>query len=244
MRSIMTGLVALILCLTLSGTVTAQNPLNKMLDAIKKQGSSQGGETSGSNVTQGLKEALRVGTDKAVARTGRTDGYFGNALIKILLPKKFRSIEKGLRIAGQGPAVDEFILSMNRAAEKAAPRAKSIFVDAITSMTFADAQKIFQGGDTAATDFFKDKTSKQLYSSFRPVVDKSMNQVGTVQKYNAMVGQVGSLPFVKSQSLDVGGYVTNKALDGLFAMVAQEERQIRQNPAARVTPLLQQVFGR
>jgi len=199
---------------------------------------------SDTQVADGLKEALRTGTDHAVARTGKTDGYFGNPLIKILLPDKLQALEKGLRLVGYGPQVDEFILSMNRAAEKAAPAAKRIFLDAITSMTFEDARQLLNGGDTATTDFFKRKTSVHLYDAFRPIVDNSMNQVGTVQKYNDMLAGVQQVPFVKKETLDVGDYVTNKALDGLFLIVAEEERSIRKNPAARVTTLLKEVFGR
>jgi hypothetical protein len=146
-------------------------------------------------------------------------------------------------MAGFGVQVDEFVTSMNRAAEQTTPAAKSIFVDAITSMTIDDAKNLLNGGDTAATDFFKAKTSDKLYEAFRPVVDNSMNQVGTVQRYNTLVGQAKSLPFVKTQSLDVGDYVTNKSLDGLFLMVGEEEKKIRTNPAARVTDLLKNVFG-
>jgi hypothetical protein len=110
-------------------------------------------------------------------------------------------------------------------------------------MSFADANQILQGGDTAATDFFKERTSQDLYSSFRPIVDRNLDKVGTVQKYNSLTEQAKKIPFMKSQNLDVGDYVTNQALDGLFRVVAEEEKGIRTNPAARVTPLLQQVFG-
>jgi hypothetical protein len=127
--------------------------------------------------------------DHAVLRTGKQDGYFGNQLIKILLPDSLQTVEPGLRLAGFGPQVDEFVLSMNRAAEKAAPKAKEIFVGAITSMTIDDATKILNGGDTSATDFFKRKTSTSLYKEFRPIIDNTMNQVGTVQKYNKGVGR-------------------------------------------------------
>ena len=133
---------------------------------------------------------------------------------------------------------------MNRAAEKAAPEAKRIFLEAITSMTFEDARKLLNGGDSAATDFFKQKTSASLYKAFRPIVDNSMHQVGTVQKYNDMLAGMQQVPFVKKETLDVGDYVTNKALDGLFLIVAEEERSIRKNPAARVTNLLKEVFSR
>lgn len=228
----------------LSSLAEAQTSLDKMFNTLKDvTGKSAGSSPGAANVTEGLKEALRVGTDKAVSRTGKTDGFFSNPLIKIVTPEQFQSIEKGLRLAGYGSTVDEFVLSMNRAAEAAAPQAKQIFVNAITSMSFADANQILQGGDTAATDFFKEKTSQDLYSAFRPVVDSNLDKLGTVQKYNNLVGQAKRMPFMKSQNLDVGNYVTNKALDGLFRMVAEEEKSIRTNPAARVTPLLKQVFG-
>ncbi len=242
MSSTRAVIVGCILCVVLASLTEAQN-LQKMLDSLKETTGSKTESDSGSAVVQGLKEALRVGTEKAVLRTGTTDGYFGNARIKIGMPAKFQSAEKGLRLAGFGSQVDAFVLSMNRAAEQAAPQAQKIFLQAITSMSFADARKLLNGGDTAATDFFQAKTREELYASFRPVVDNSLNQVGTVQKYNAMVNKLENIPFMKSQTLDVGDYVTGKALDGLFVVVAEEERSIRQNPAARVTPLLKQVFG-
>jgi hypothetical protein len=243
MSGIKVAIVGLIACAALGSTAMAQTSLDKAFKSLKDIGGKTTTDASGSQVVQGLKEALRLGTDQAVTTTSQTDGFFGNPLIKIAMPEKLQSVEKGLRLAGYGSKVDEFILSMNRAAEAAAPQAKKIFINAITSMSFADANQILRGGDTAATDFFKTKTSDELYQSFRPVVDNTVNQVGTVQTYNALVGQVDKLPFVKGQSLDVGDYVTDKALDGLFLMVAKEEQNIRQNPAARVTPLLQKVFG-
>ncbi len=245
MRYVKLSLALLLLSSLFSHVAEAQLP--KALDVLKKLGDQSTGSTSsasGADITQGLKEALRIGTENAVASTGRPDGFLGNPLIKILMPKKFQTVEKGLRIAGFGGQVDEFITSMNRAAEQATPKAKSIFVNAITSMTIDDAKQLLNGGDTAATDFFKAKTSDKLYSAFRPVVDNSMNQVGTVQRYNALLGQTQKLPLVKTQSLDVGDYVTNKSLDGLFLIVAQEEKKIRTNPAARVTDLLKNVFGK
>ncbi len=194
-------------------------------------------------LASGLKEALQVGTGNAVNSTGRVDGYFGNPAIKILMPEKMRTLEKGLRTVGYGPQVDEFILSMNRAAEKAAPAAKKIFLDAVTQMTFDDVRKIFSGGDTAATDYFKTKTGGDLAKAFRPIVAKATSEVGVTQKYKQLVGQAQSIPFVKTESLDIDQYVVGKALDGLFYQLAQEEKNIRKNPAARVTNLLKEVFG-
>lgn len=197
-----------------------------------------------SKAASGLKEALRIGTDKAVNLTGRTDGYFANQAIKILLPEKLRLAERGLRLAGAGPQIDEFVLSMNRAAEKAAPAARGIFKDALLQMTFDDARRILTGGDTAATDYFRAKTSTQLAAAFRPTVESAMAQTGVVSKYNQLTGGLSSLPFSRGQSLNINDYVVGKALDGLFYMLGQEEKKIRTDPAAQVTPLLKEVFGK
>ncbi len=147
-------------------------------------------------------------------------------------------------MVGYGPQVDQFVLSMNRAAEHAAPAAKQIFVDAITSMSFDDAKKILAGGDTAATEFFKTKTTDKLTAAFKPVVDKTMAQTGVVQQYHALIGRFDAIPFAKSQTFDIDGYVTNKALDGLFHVVGEQEKLIRTNPAARTTQLLRDVFAK
>lgn len=202
------------------------------------------GILSDSKIASGLKEALQVGATNAVNLTGKRDGYFGNQVIKILMPKSLRPFERGLRAMGYGPKVDDFILSMNRSAEAAAPAAKKIFIDAILSMSFDDARKILSGGDTAATDYFKSKTTEQLTIAFRPVVEKTMDQNNVTQQYKQLVGQAQSIPFIKSPNLDITNYVVSQALNGLFYMLGQEERKIRKDPAAQTTNLLKQVFGR
>jgi hypothetical protein len=199
---------------------------------------------SDSKVASGLKEALRLGADNTVKLTGQRNGYFGNEAIKILMPDNLRTIEKGLRAVGYGPKVDDFVLSMNRAAEAAAPAAKKIFGDAILSMSFDDARKILSGGDTAATDYFKTKTSEQLTTAFRPVVEKTMSENNVTQQFNSLLGQAQSIPFMKSPKLDISQYVVSKALDGLFYTLAQEEKKIRKDPVARTTSLLKEVFGK
>ena len=204
-------------------------------------GSSTG--LSESKLASGLKEALQVGTTNAVRITGKSDGYFGNAAIKILMPSNLRPLERGLRMIGYGPNVDAFILSMNRSAEAAAPAARQIFVDAILAMSFDDARRIFSGGDTAATEYFKDKTTAHLTDVFEPVVKKTMEQNGTARQYNSLVDQYKSIPFAKNQNLDIDHYVVTRALDGLFYELAEQEKQIRKNPAARSTSLLREVFG-
>lgn len=212
-----------------------------------------GGQTKGqptgaglddSTISSGLKDALSVGTRNAVSLVSKTNGYFGNKAIKILLPDKIQKAADLARKAGAQKQVDEFILSMNRAAEKAAPKAVDYFADAIKEMSIEDARKILSGGNTSATQYFKSKTSSKLYNEFKPSVSESMNQVGVTRTYNAMMGKMPSVPFGKQESVDLDHYVTNKALDGLFYMVGQEEQKIRTNPAARTTDLLKKVFSK
>ncbi|HXG52330.1 MAG TPA: DUF4197 domain-containing protein [candidate division Zixibacteria bacterium] len=191
----------------------------------------------------GLREALKIGTENAVLQTGRTDGFFANQAIKILLPAQLRAIETPLRFVGYGPQLDEFVLSMNRAAEKAVPFAKEIFWEAIGEMTFEDARSILQGSDTAATDYFRAKTSKKLYAAFRPTVERAMKETNVVRRYEDLLARYREIPFTESISFDINRYVTEKTIDGLFYVVAQEERKIRTDPAARVTGLLKEVFG-
>ena len=190
-----------------------------------------------------LKEALQVGTENAVSLTGRTDGYFLDQAIKILMPERLRSLESGLRLVGYGPQVDELVLSMNRAAERAAPHAKEIFWDAIGDMTIDDARRILGGGDTAATDYFKGKTTDRLTAAFRPVVERTMGEAGVTRQYKDLIGRAQAVPFLKLDAFDLDRYVVGKALAGLFHVVAEEEKKIRTNPAARVTDLLRDVFG-
>ncbi len=218
-------------------------PAFAQLDRIfKGLGIGQTSDLSDEKIGSGLKEALKIGTENAVGLTGKTDGYFLNQAIKILMPEKLRTLEKGLRAVGYGPQVDEFVLSMNRAAERAAPAAKDIFWNAIGEMTFEDARKILSGNETAATDYFKAKTTDKLTASFRPVVEKTTNEVGVTRQYKELVGKYESIPFVKKETLDIDGYVVTKALDGLFHVVGEEEKKIRTNPEARVTDLLKEVF--
>lgn len=206
---------------------------------------SPGAKTLGDDkIISGLKEALSIGTENTVNLTGNTDGFLKNEAIKILLPEKLQSMDKALRLAGFGSRVDEFVVSMNRAAEQAAPLAKPIFTEAVTNMSFDDARKILNGGNTAATDYFKGKTRDQLATAFKPEVEKTMNQVGVTTQYKQLVGQYTTLPFVKGPAFDVDDYVVGKSLDGLFYTLAQEEQKIRTNPAARVTDLLKEVFGK
>jgi Protein of unknown function (DUF4197) len=195
-------------------------------------------------IGQGLKEALRVGTENAVSLTGSLDGYFMNQAIKILMPERLKSLEQGLRLIGQGDRVDELVLGMNRAAERAAPGARTIFVDAIGEMSIDDAHKILSGPDTAATDYFKGKTTPRLTAAFQPVVERAMGEVGLARQYKDLLAQAQAIPFFKTEDYDLNRYVVGKSLDGLFHVVGDEERKIRTNPTARTTDLLREVFSR
>jgi len=193
-------------------------------------------------VAAGLKEALSVGTRNSVSLVSKADGYFKNPQIRIPLPENVRKIEKVLRSAGMGREVDKFLLSMNRAAEKAAPRALDLFLGAVKEMTIPDAISILRGNDTAATEYLKAKTSDKLYRSFRPEVSAAMDTVGVTLSFKRMMDKARSIPFLKDESVDLDHYVTTKALDGLFLMVSHEEMKIRKDPAARVTDLIRKVF--
>lgn len=204
----------------------------------------QGEGASDSMLISGFKEALSIGTEKAVQMVSKTDGFFGNQAIKILMPDKMKMVADALAKAGMQKQVDDFILSMNRAAEKAAPQAASIFGGAIKDMSFEDASKIFSGGDTSATEFFKGKTSPALFTAFKPVIASSMGEVGTTGLFNGIMSKYNTMPLVPKVTIDIEEYVTNKAMDGLFTMVGQEEKKIRTDPAARTTDLLKSVFGK
>ncbi len=213
----------------------------KEMDTLTRPGAATPG---GVKVGAALKQALQVGTENAVRLTGKTDGYFTNKAIKILMPERLRTVERGLRTAGYGSEVDKLVLSMNRAAERAAPTAKKFFWDAIGEMTIDDAQRILNGTPTAATDYFKGKTSPSLRIAFRPIVEKAMNEVGTVRQYNELLGQAKAIPFLKTEDYELDRYVVGKALDGLYYVVGEEERKIRSDPSARMTDLLKDVFGK
>lgn len=225
------------LVLLLSGPFVAAQ-----LPQIPGFGQSRG--LSESTMASGVKEALAVGTQNAVKQVARPGGYLENQEIRILLPASLRPVEKGLRAVGQGPRIDDFVASMNHAAESAAPEAGKIFADAVRAMTIDDARTLLSGGNTSITDYFKSKTSADLAVAFRPHVEQTMRANGVTQQYQELAGQMPNLPFMKPQGVDITGYVVQKALDGLFVMLGKQEKAIRSNPAARSTTLLRQVFGR
>ncbi len=200
---------------------------------------------SDNDIASGLKEALGRGVKSAVSSLGKQNGFLLNPRVKIPLPKSLQRIERPLRIAGQGKSVDAFVASMNNAAEKAVPVAVDVFVDAIKQMSFDDARKIlFSGQKDAATQFFRRTSEETLRRKFRPIVEEFTEKTGVTQKYKTMIGKAGfAAQLLGSEATDLDGYVTQKALDGLFLLIADEERKIRENPIGRTTALLRKVFG-
>lgn len=197
------------------------------------------------DISRGLREALSVGIKNAVAELGRENGFLENQDVRIPLPNGLKRTESTLRFLGQGKRVDEFVAAMNHAAEKAVPVAVDIFLDSARQMTFNDARNIlFSGQDDAATQFFRRTSEDRLRQKFRPIVEDFTAQVGVTQKYKEMIGRysfVGRM--IGEDASDIDGYVTEKAMDGLFLLVAEEEKKIRRDPIGRTTAILRTVFG-
>jgi hypothetical protein len=234
--------VSLFITLGLLQLTPAYGQFGDFLKSVKKV-IGIGGELSEDKIVEGLKEALQVGTSTAVEIVSKVDGYYENPKIRIPAPGAIQKVEKLLRAAGFGAQLDAFEMSMNRAAEKAAPEAKDIFWDAIKQMSVSDARKILEGRDDEATLYFKDRTYDRLSEIFKPIVHKTMSDVEVTRKFQELDEKVHGMPFVGSLSLDLDQYVADGALEGLCSMLAEEEKKIRQDPAARVTDLLKEVFG-
>lgn len=191
----------------------------------------------------GLKEALSQGASKAVALLGKQDGFLKNPKVKIPMPDGLRQAEKLMRTFGMKKQADELITSMNRAAEAAVPEAKELLVGAVKDMSVEDAKKILTGGDTSGTEYFKGKTSAQLKERFKPIVQKAMDKVGLAKTYEKFASKGAQYGVISKEDADLDNYVTQKALDGLFTMVAEEEKAIRKNPVGAAGDLAKKVFG-
>jgi hypothetical protein len=233
-------LFAIILTLPWSAEAQLDQILKKADESLNQRNTSN---LSNDKIIAGLKQALQVSTGKAVALTGKPDGFLKNEAIKILLPPKLQTVGKGMRMLGMGAEVDELEVGMNRAAEQATPFAKQIFLNAVKKMTFDDARRILTGGDTAATEYFRRTSSGELTAAFSPIVHRSMEHVGVVKQYNHVL-QSAPVGAALAGQFDINKYVVEKTLDGLFLMLGEEEKKIRKNPAAQTTALLREVFGR
>ena len=216
--------------------------LFKKANSIFSKNSSSSGGLSSAEIVSGLKEALSLGAEKSGDKLSVKDGFFKDAAVKILLPKEVQEVESKMRMLGMGKLVDNAILSMNRAAEDASKAAAPIFISAIKQMTVTDALNILRGTDTAATGYLRKTTSIELTSSFKPVIEESLKKVDAT-KYWKDVFTTYNRFSSKPVDTDISSYVTSKALNGIFHYVAQEEINIRKNPAGRVTDVLKKVFG-
>lgn len=222
----------------LSTTTQAQIKLPKILKSATGSGLTQ------DEAGQGIKEALSQGVAKAILNLNKTDGFFGNAIYKVLLPPDAKKIESTLRNMGMGAQVDKAILAINRGAEDAVGTASPIFVNAIKQMTLTDALNILKGPNNAATEYFKEKTKQQLIAAFLPSIKTSLDKTDATKYYGDIVNTYNKLPTTfKKVNPDLPGYVTGRAVDALFDQVSKEEANIRSNPAARATDLLKKVFG-
>ncbi len=201
------------------------------------------GDLSNGDAISGLKDALAQGSAAAIGKLGVTDGFLGNAKVRIPLPDTLQRVEGVMRMMGMQRQADELVTAMNRAAEQAVPEAKALLTGAIKSMTVQDAKGILTGGDTAATEYFRSKTSDQLTQKFLPIVTKATSKVGLAEKYNNLAGQGAQFGLVDAKQAKIENYVTQKALDGLFLMIAEQEKAIRKDPVGAATGMAQKVFG-
>lgn len=221
--------------------------LSQGLDTLKgltnNASESNGSEPSLGEIGQAFKEALSIGTEKVVSRLGTVDGFNNDAAIHIPLPATLVTVKTYLAKVGMSQPVDDLELKLNRAAEAATPKAKALFLEAITDMTFTDLKAIYNGPDDSATNYFQTKMSPQLIKDMQPIVEKSLSEVGAIQAYEQVIGQYKSLPFVPDVKANLQDYVVQKGIEGIFFYVAKEEVLIRNNPEKQTTELLQKVFG-
>jgi len=201
------------------------------------------GVLSQAQIGSGLKEALNNGISNQVSKLTATDGFFKNSLVKILLPEELQKVDSGLRKIGLSSLADQGLLMLNRAAEDAVKTSTPIFVDAVKSITFADAKNILMGNNTAATSYLQGRTNTALYNKFNPVIKNSFGKVGADKIWTNIITKYNSIPFVNKVNPDLTDYVTNQALKGVFTMIAVEEKGIRNNIGMRSSNLLKQVFA-
>ncbi|ALM50220.1 hypothetical protein AMR72_15800 [Flavobacterium psychrophilum] len=223
------------LCLTLSGCAELQQVASQLPQA--------GGILSTADISAGLREALDNGIDKQVRKLTAVDGFYKNQLVKILLPPELQKVDKTLRDIGLSSLADEGLKMMNRAAEDAVKEATPIFVSAVKNITFTDAKNILMGNDEAATSYLRKSTTSQLYAKFNPVIKSSFSKVGADKVWSNIISKYNTVPLVQKVNPDLTDYVTNEALDGVYKMIAVEEKDIRNNLNARTSALLKKVFS-
>lgn len=245
--TLLLGVLSFSLCVSAQTTTKKKKSggLGKILtDVITTTTQTGGGILSNDDIASGLKEALAVGISTGSELASKNDGFFLNPKIKIPLPPDVQKIESTLRSIGLGGEVDKFVLALNRGAENASKAAKPIFISAIKNLTFSDVISIFKGEKNAATNYLRKSTNDALVTAFMPSVDSSLAQTQATAMYSGIATKYNTLPFIpKKINPDLKGYATQKAVDGLFYLVEQEEIKIRENPIARTTEILKKVFG-
>ncbi len=236
---------ATIVCLALSAKaqVNLQNGIQNVTNAVNNAANGNPNLTN-DEVVKGLKEALNVGTKNSTTKASKADGFYKNPGIKIPMPPEAKKMESTLRGVGMNKPVDDFVKSLNRAAEEAAKDAAPIFLNAITSMSIQDGFTILKGQDNAATNYLKDKTTSELKVKFKPIVAKALKKVQVTKYWNPLASRYNKIPMAKPVNPNLEDYVTTKAIEGLFKLLAEEELKIRKDPAARVSDLLKKVFGK
>ncbi|RXG24789.1 DUF4197 domain-containing protein [Leeuwenhoekiella aequorea] len=230
----MKKLIAVIAVLFLSGCAELQSVVNNLPNQVG---------VDNTTIASGLRQALDFGIDKQVTKLTQEDGYYGNPLVKILLPEELQKVDNTLRSVGLGSLADEGLKVLNRAAEDAVSTATPIFVDAVKQITFNDAKNILLGSDNSATQYLENKTNAALYAKFNPIIEQSFNKVGADKIWSNLITKYNALPLTNDVNPDLTDYVTNQALKGVYTMIAVEEKDIRTNTAARTTTLLQKVFA-
>lgn len=219
-----------------------KNVTNTVQNVTGNNSNNGGTGLTNSEITNGLREALNVGTNNATGSASKLNGFLNNPLIKIPFPPEVKIVETKARQFGMGSQVDRFVSTMNRAAEEASKQAAPVFINAIKGMTITDGLSILQGGDNAATNFLQNKTSAELTSKFSPIVKAAMNKVELTKYWTPIINGYNKIPGVSKKNPNLEQYVTQKALEGLFKLIAQEETKIRKDPASRVTDILKKVF--
>ena len=250
--------LALCLCAAAFAPVPAQAGWADVLSQVQQQAPAAKGSASSAtgagatalpaglsdaDITKGLKEALGKGVSTSIASLGKTDGYFGNQAVRILLPQPLQKLEAPLRLAGQGQLIDDLVLAMNRAAEQAVPQAANILGDAVKNMSVGDAKGILTGPQDAATQYFRKSSGEKIGQLMQPIISKATDSVGVAKAYKRLTANPMAASLAQSYGLDLDAYVNAKAQDGLFTLIAKEEADIRTNPAERTTSLLKKVFG-
>lgn len=242
-KTLIPTLALIVMSVTASQGQTLQNMANQVINGISGSSGSASKPLSNDEVIRGLKDALTVGTNNSTGIASKLDGYYKNSKLFIPFPPEAKEVKQKVDALGMKSQTDKFVMTLNRAAEEAAKNAAPVFVNAVKGMSITDGFTILRGGDNAATMYLKEKTTGELRSKFTPIVKAALDKVEVTKYWKPIITKYNKIPLVKKQNPDLTAYVTDKAIAGLFILLAEEELKIRKDPAARVTDILQRVFG-